>query len=209
VSHLDVVTIEIDGASRGNPGPAAFAFVIRRDGHLVSEEADCLPPTTNNSAEYTALVRALERAGKIGAQRLLIRSDSKLLVKQMNGQYRVKHPELRQFYEQAKKLIEPFQKVTIVHVPREENHRADELCNEALDGKHKRKDVNGTAGKQRAPKAQLSLEGSACEEALVCLRAAAKAWSRGDPEVPPPDQVLEQIRSVFEENGLLKSRRHN
>jgi ribonuclease HI len=203
----EVLTINIDGASRGNPGPAAFAYVIRREGAPVTEEAGCLPPTTNNFAEYTALVRALERATKLGAKRLHINSDSELLVKQMNGEYRVKHPELRILYERAKKLIEPFKQVTIVHVPREENRRADELCNEALDGKHKSKEVADTARKERPQNANSPLQESASEEALICLRAAARAWSLGDPEVPSPGQVLEQICSILEENGLLRSRR--
>src|SRR5947209_11368241 len=90
-----VLTINIDGGARGNPGPAAFAYVITQDGHLLTEEAGCLGTATNNLAEYTALVRALERAAELGGEHLLIRSDSELLVKQMNGQYRVKNPQLK------------------------------------------------------------------------------------------------------------------
>src|SRR5207253_10930089 len=85
-----LLTINIDGAARGNPGPAAYAYVIARDGQPVLEEAGCLGTATNNVAEYTALVKALERAVELGGKRVLIRSDSELLVKQMSGESRVK-----------------------------------------------------------------------------------------------------------------------
>jgi ribonuclease HI len=86
--------INIDGAARGNPGPAAFAYVITREGAPPVEAAGCIGIATNNVAEYTALVRALERARDLGGKRLLIRSDSELLVKQMNGVYKVKNDSL-------------------------------------------------------------------------------------------------------------------
>src|SRR5438128_195479 len=129
-----VLTINIDGAARGNPGPAACAYVMTREGHLLSEAAHCLGTATNNFAEYTALVRALEQAAELGAEHLLIRSDSELLVKQMNGVYRVKDARLKVLYNQANRLREQFADVSIVHVPRAENSDADRLCNEALDG---------------------------------------------------------------------------
>src|SRR5215471_21198318 len=113
-----VLTIHTDGASRGNPGDAAFAYVIARDGQPPIEEADCLGSMTNNQAEYTALVRALEHALELGAaHRLLIHSDSELMVKQMNGEYRVKNEELRDLYEQARRLADRFEgPVTFKHV---------------------------------------------------------------------------------------------
>ncbi len=85
-------------------------------------------------AEYTALVRALERAVQFRADRLLIHSDSELLVKQMNGEYRVKNADLKTLYGRAKQLVAGFGSVTFRHVRREDNRRADELCNDALDG---------------------------------------------------------------------------
>jgi ribonuclease HI len=128
------LNIHVDGAARGNPGPAAFAYVISQDGQVLREEAGCLGTATNNLAEYTALVRALERAAELGGERLLIRSDSELLVKQMNGLYRVKHPQLKVLYDQACRLRDRFSSVEIIHVPRAQNSHADRLCNEALDG---------------------------------------------------------------------------
>ncbi len=126
--------IHTDGAARGNPGPGAYAFVLERDGQPDIEENGLLGTTTNNQAEYTALVRALERALEMKGQRLHICSDSELLVQQMNGVYKVKNPGLRPLFDQAKELCEQFVAVTIRHVPRAQNSRADRLCNEALDG---------------------------------------------------------------------------
>ena len=126
--------IHIDGASRGNPGPAAWAFVIAPPHRPVIEESERLPDTTNNVAEYTALLSALQRAAELGLSRLKIFSDSELLVKQMRGEYAVRNPGLRPLYEQARDLVKGFTEVTITHVRREQNRRADELCNRTLDG---------------------------------------------------------------------------
>src|SRR6266567_3470801 len=136
MAETGLLTIHTDGASRGNPGAAAYAYVITRDGDLLVEEADCLGQMTNNQAEYTALVRALEHALELGPDdRVVVHSDSELMVKQVNGEYRVKNEELRPLYEEAQRLRRRFrQPVTLRHVRREQNQRADELCNEALDG---------------------------------------------------------------------------
>jgi ribonuclease HI len=137
MDEATVLTVYTDGASRGNPGDAAFAYVIRRDSQPVIEKAECLGQMTNNQAEYIALIRALEHALELGPQhRVILHSDSELMVKQMNGEYRVKNEELRGLYEQACGLRRRFEgPVTIRHVRREQNKRADQLCNEALDGK--------------------------------------------------------------------------
>ncbi len=129
------LTIHIDGAARGNPGPAAYAFVISHDGEVALEEAGRLGTATNNVAEYAALIRALERAAELRADRLSIRSDSELLVKQMNGLYKVKNENLRGLFEQAKRLAAKFDAVTIEHIRRQHNARADQLCNDVLDGR--------------------------------------------------------------------------
>src|SRR5437660_346457 len=113
-----VLTIYTDGASRGNPGEAAFSYVIQAKGIEPIEEAGCLGKMTNNQAEYTALVRALEHAQKLGPQhRLLIHSDSELMVKQMKGEYRVKNEDLLDLFKTAQKLVKKFAGgVTLVHV---------------------------------------------------------------------------------------------
>src|SRR4051794_21350178 len=141
MSDAPVLTIHTDGASRGNPGAAAFAYVIARKGSSPVENAGCLGDMTNNQAEYTALVRALEHALKIGTDhRVVLNSDSELMVKQMKGEYKVKNEELRPLYQRAKELADRFAGgVSFVHVRRELNKRADQLCNIALDGKRDRR----------------------------------------------------------------------
>jgi ribonuclease HI len=204
MSEPAFLEINIDGAARGNPGSAAFAYIIRRGNHPAIEHAECMGETTNNVAEYTALVRALERAAELKGQRLLVRSDSELLVKQMSGQYRVKNPQLRELYDQARQLRQQFQSVSIQHVPRSENSDADRLCNRALDG------LPGTGNEpllrspapKRASKKTL-LQEAVREEAVQCLRQAASAWSQTGSASPSAEQVWEQLWSILEENGLV------
>jgi len=204
MSEAARLLIHIDGAARGNPGPAAFAYVIAREGHPVVEHAECMGETTNNVAEYTALVRALERAGELGGQHVLVKSDSELLVKQMNGVYQVKNEQLRILYSRARKLREQFASLSIQHVPRSQNSHADRLCNEALD------DLRGV-GCDRLARSSPSKRGSkkatawdaARAEAVQCLQNAAGAWSRGSAGVLSAEQVWEQLWSIFEENGLV------
>src|SRR5207248_3161368 len=144
---------------------------------------------------------------ELGASRLHIQSDSELLVKQMNGQYRVKQPDLKILYGQAKDLSERFQDVRITHVRREQNRRADELCNQALDGE-RGGNIAAAPRKERPGPTVSSQEESARQQALECLQAAATEWSKGDPNMPAALQVLDQIWSIWEEEGLLRSRRH-
>lgn len=178
-------TVHIDGASRGNPGAAAYALVIQRPGHEIWEESDRLGRTTNNVAEYTALVRALERCAEFGGKRLVIFSDSELLVKQMNGEYKVKSADLRSLYEKAQDLLEQFEKVTLRHVYREENKRADALCNSALDGRPLRPPPDESKPIDRRR-----------ELAVACLQSAADAWASGDPAAPTPEQVWDQLWAI-------------
>jgi ribonuclease HI len=186
--------IHIDGAARGNPGPAAYAFIIHREGSPVLEEKGLLGKATNNQAEYTALLRALERAAELGGERLLVHSDSELLVKQMSGAYRVKNPELRRLYDQVKELTPGFKQVVIRHVPRHENSEADRLCNEALDGVASFPNSN-------------SKKGTSAEDvrakAIGHLRSAAESWARGNAESPAPEVVWDQLRQLLEDHDLL------
>jgi ribonuclease HI len=124
----------IDGASRGNPGPASYAVVIRDpSGKTVLELAKRLGRETNNVAEYYALLAALDYAASNGITALRIRSDSELLVRQMQGRYKVKSPELKPLYERASKIARQIAYFTIEHVRREQNKDADALANVALD----------------------------------------------------------------------------
>ena len=176
-----LLRIHTDGASRGNPGDAAYAFVLVRPDGEVIEEAECLGQMTNNQAEYTALIRALERALELGAEhRVLVHSDSELMVKQMRGEYRVKNEELRDLYEQAQELTHRFRgPVTFQHVRRSQNSRADALCNEALDGKR------GGRGRPAPPPLR--------EQAVACLRRAG---------VAAPEAVWGELASLLEKNGV-------
>jgi ribonuclease HI len=197
-----LLTIHTDGASRGNPGEAAFAYVIQADATPPIEEAGCLGRMTNNQAEYTALVRALGRALRLGPEHsLLILSDSELMVRQMNGQYRVKNEELLDLYEQARALVRRFRGgVTIRHVRREENARADSLCNQALDSQCAPAKQKATAKARPAKGHAASLR----EQALECLHEARQAWFAHE-EAPTPEQVWQQIQDLLRRHGALKS----
>jgi len=199
----DSATLNIDGASRGNPGPAAFAFVIARPGLPPVEEAATLGQVTNNVAEYTALVRGLEAAADLGIKRLSVFSDSELLVKQMNGEYRVKHPDLLPLYEDARELVKEFDSVALSHVRREQNKRADALCNEALDAKAGKPKAAPNAPK--APRVAVN-DAAVRDDAVAILRSAAQAWSDGGPRAVAPEAIWEQVWSVLEDGGVLKKK---
>jgi ribonuclease HI len=124
----------IDGASRGNPGPAAYAVLIRDpNGKTILELAKKMGRQTNNVAEYYALLTALDYATSHGISALRIRSDSELLVRQMQGRYKVKSPDLKPLFERASKLARQLRYVALEHVRRELNKEADALANLALD----------------------------------------------------------------------------
>jgi ribonuclease HI len=124
----------IDGASRGNPGPASYAVVIRDpEGKIALELAKRLGRETNNVAEYYALLAALDYAAANGISALRVRSDSELLVRQMQGRYKVKSPELKPLHERAQKVSRQLGYFAIEHVRREQNRDADALANVALD----------------------------------------------------------------------------
>ncbi len=144
----------IDGASRGNPGPASYAVLIRRpNGEVIDRLHKAIGQSTNNVAEYYALIGALDYAHAHRIRKLRVRSDSELLVRQMKGYYRVKSFALRQLHERARKLAAALDYFAIEHVPREENREADKLANEALDRADERHTVSaGTHGEARKAK---------------------------------------------------------
>ena len=128
------LTIYVDGASRGNPGPAAIGVVIRDEsGSTAVRLSSYIGNTTNNQAEYAALITALEEAKKLEAEHVDIRTDSQLMAEQIRGNYRVRNANLRPLFEQAKESLADFKSYAIVYVPRERNNEADALANEALD----------------------------------------------------------------------------
>jgi ribonuclease HI len=128
------VIVNCDGAARGNPGPAgAGAIVVDPDGAVLAEVAEGLGETTNNVAEYTAAIRGLEAAQRLGAREVLLRSDSLLLVQQLTGRFRVKTPHLQPLHREVKRLAGGFDRVTYEHVRRERNVEADRLANLGVD----------------------------------------------------------------------------
>jgi ribonuclease HI len=129
--------LNVDGGSRGNPGPAAAAWVLRdaSDGQVLIEKGVRVGEETNNRADYFALLFGLEDALALKADAVLVRSDSELMVRQMNGVYRVKNANLKPLYERAVAMSRRFKTFRITHVPREENRDADRMANAALDGK--------------------------------------------------------------------------
>lgn len=127
-------TLFADGAARGNPGPAgAGAILLGERGEVVAELHRALGRATNNVAEYEALILGLEEAKRRGVARIDVRMDSMLVVRQMQGLWRIKHPGLRPLALRAGALLAEFPERTIEHVPREENDRADALANRAID----------------------------------------------------------------------------
>jgi ribonuclease HI len=134
-ARLDgVFTANIDGAARGNPGPASYGLVLLRpDGTPLESLGKYIGRTTNNVAEYYALIAALDYASANGIRRLRVQSDSQLIVNQMKGLYKVKHPDLRPLHERAKKMAASLEAFTIQYVPREQNRAADAAANAALD----------------------------------------------------------------------------
>jgi len=126
--------INIDGGSRGNPGPAAYGVIIRDGrGEIVAKLKKYIGRMTNNVAEYYGLIAAMDYAQSHAIRALRIESDSELLVKQMRGQYKVKSEDLRPLFERAQKMSKTFDSFRIEHVYREQNREADSLANEALD----------------------------------------------------------------------------
>ncbi len=129
--HVHIYT---DGGSRGNPGPAASGAVIKsQDGELLAEVTEYLGKTTNNQAEYTAIIIGLERAVKLGATQVSLFMDSELATKQLKGEYRVKDPEIAKRFLEVKNLLHKFDQVSFTHIRREKNEEADALVNKCLD----------------------------------------------------------------------------
>jgi ribonuclease HI len=132
----ELITLEFDGGSRGNPGPAGIGVVLRSaDGTPVVTLGRFIGRATNNVAEYQALITALEQAKQLGAKKIQIRGDSELIVRQMMGVYRVKHPDLQPLHAEAMKLMGQFDEAKIEHNYREKNTLADKLANLAMDRK--------------------------------------------------------------------------
>ena len=129
-----MLTIHIDGASRGNPGPAGIGIIIKNEsGEVKARISRYIGEATNNQAEYKALIAALEEAARLGAERVDIRMDAQLVTRQIRGSYKARNANLKLLCHQAKQLLSQFQSFTITHIPRKENRVADALANQAID----------------------------------------------------------------------------
>ncbi|MCH9722298.1 MAG: reverse transcriptase-like protein, partial [Actinomycetia bacterium] len=139
------VIIEADGGSRGNPGPAGFGCVVWADDHatVLAEQKQQIGISTNNVAEYRGLIAGLEEARRLGADEVAVRLDSKLVVEQMSGRWKVKHPAMAELHQQARALASTFDAISFSWIPRERNTYADRLANEAMDA--------ASGGEQSAP----------------------------------------------------------
>lgn len=127
------VTIFTDGASKNNPGPSAIGAVIKdQQGQTIARISQGIGHSTNNQAEYKAIIAALEEAIRLGARQVNLNSDSELVVRQLKGKYRVKKAALKPLYQQVKQLQSRLESFAINHIPREQNREADNLANAAL-----------------------------------------------------------------------------
>jgi len=127
------LTLYVDGASRGNPGPAAVGVVIKDEkGATTLKVSSSIGRATNNQAEYSALIMALQEARKLGADQVYISTDSQLMAEQINGNYKVRNARIRPLFEEAMHLLSAFQYYSIDYIPRYLNSEADALANQAL-----------------------------------------------------------------------------
>lgn len=132
MSGTDTFILYVDGAAKGNPGPAGIGIQIRKDDDVLHEACDYIGKTTNNAAEYQALIRGLQLVRQFGAEGVNVISDSELVVNHMNGRYRVKSESLRPLYLEAARLSKEFDRFHISHVDRSQNKDADRLANEGI-----------------------------------------------------------------------------
>ncbi len=132
LSSTKCLVIYTDGASRGNPGPAAIGVLIKGDDGVVKQISRCIGDGTNNQAEYRALIAALEAAVELDAGKVDIRMDSELVVRQIKGQYRVKNTMLLPLFHRAKELLRGFESFSIAYIPRWQNKDADRLAQAAF-----------------------------------------------------------------------------
>lgn len=189
-----VYIANIDGASRGNPGPASYAVVMRDpNGKIILELGKKLGRDTNNVAEYYALLAALDYAATHNIRALRIRSDSELLVRQMQGRYKVRSPDLKPLHERASKLARQFEYFVVEHVRRESNREADALANLALDSAG-----FGRASASVSPGADATPVRPASHPSRIRAKFARGVLVPHEPlDLPEDAEVLLDIRSIL------------
>jgi ribonuclease HI len=158
------ITLEFDGGSRGNPGPAGIGVVLRaKDRTPLVTLGRFIGRATNNVAEYSALIVGFQKAKELGAKRVHVRGDSELIIKQMRGEYRVKHPDLKPLWEEADHLSHQFDEVKFEHGYREKNELADKLANLAMDRKGEVTDAEDPASPIDGPSPVATVAGQRFE----------------------------------------------
>lgn len=189
----------MDGGSRGNPGPASWAFVLKddADGEVIERTA-FMGQATNNVAEYTALLELLDYATAHQFKKLKVYSDSELMVRQISGVYKVKNADLLPLYEEAKELIEQLQSFEIIHVRRELNKRADELCNKSLDAEEKKLGVAAPEKKAKAKPTASPAQKDLRERCLPLIEFYAEDWRNGSPVKPFSEMLLKELLNAIE-----------
>ncbi|WP_235921750.1 bifunctional RNase H/acid phosphatase [Lentzea tibetensis] len=150
------VVVEADGGSRGNPGPAGYGAVVKdaRTGEPLAERKGFIGVATNNVAEYQGLIAGLRAAAELGAGTVDVRMDSKLVVEQMSGRWKIKHPSMQPLAQEARTVAQRFESVNYEWIPRERNRHADRLANEAMDGETKTAEPKSAEPKTAEPKTQ-------------------------------------------------------
>jgi ribonuclease HI len=132
--NISKAVVHVDGAARGNPGPAAIGATLKDEkGRLIAQISRRIGTTTNNQAEYRAVIAALEKAASAGVKQVELKSDSELVVRQIQGRYKVKKAALRPLYQEVVRLVGSLDDFRIAHITREQNREADRLANKALD----------------------------------------------------------------------------
>ena len=180
------LTLQFDGGSRGNPGPAGTgSVVLAEDGTPLVTLGRYIGRATNNVAEYRALITAIQEAEKLGAEHILIRGDSELVIKQMTGVYRVKNPDMQKLYVEAKELLRGFASHSFEHNLRHHNSLADKLANLAMDKRQDVTDVDGDAA--APPQAAAALDSAGVNEGdtLRCARCKCEVRVTRAPQSRP------------------------
>ena len=182
----ETLTLQFDGGSRGNPGPAGIGVVVAAaDGTPLVTLGRFIGRATNNVAEYRALITAMQEALKLGAQRVVIRGDSELVIKQMTGVYRVKNPDMKVLYDEAQTVLRSFASAKFTHNLREKNELADALANRAMDRRADVTDIDAPASAPPPPEVELAVgDELVCSRCRMAVRVTAAPQSR--PSFPKP-----------------------
>jgi broad specificity phosphatase PhoE/ribonuclease HI len=177
------VVIEADGGSRGNPGPAGYGAVVRTEDRstVLAESKQAIGRATNNVAEYRGLIAGLEDAVKLDATEVEVFMDSKLVVEQMSGRWKVKHPGLIELHAQARKLAARFDRISYAWIPRERNKHADQLANEAMDAAAEINDENSESAVADPAVAEPEKVPAAKDVATQSVSAPGWTGARGTP----------------------------